>query len=43
METAPKHRESWKEFLKRKQINFTVQTYFIDALGPWPSAFSPPS
>ena len=33
METAPKHRESWKEFLKRKQINFTVQTYFIDALG----------
>ena len=33
METAPKHRGSWKEFLKRKQINFTVQTYFIDALG----------
>ena len=33
MEAAPKHRESWKEFLKRKQINFTVQTYLIDALG----------
>ena len=33
METAPKHRGSWKEFLKRKQINFTVQRYFIDALG----------
>ena len=33
METAPQHRGSWKEFLKRKQINFTVQTYFIDALG----------
>ena len=25
--------ESFKEFLKRKGINFTVQTYFIDALG----------
>ena len=25
--------ESFKEFLKRKGINFTVQTYFFDALG----------
>ena len=33
METAPKHRGSWKEFLKRKPINVTVQTFFIDALG----------
>ncbi|MBQ6855795.1 MAG: PTS sugar transporter subunit IIC, partial [Lachnospiraceae bacterium] len=28
-----KKKETWKEFLERKQIRFTVQTYFIDALG----------
>lgn len=31
--STTKHRETWKEFLERKQIRFTVQTYFIDALG----------
>lgn len=28
-----KPKESWKAFLERKQIHFTVQTYLIDALG----------
>lgn len=28
-----KKKETWKEFLERKQIRFTFQTYFIDALG----------
>lgn len=31
--TKTRQRETWKEFLERKQIRFTVQTYFIDALG----------
>ena len=34
--------EELKAFLKRKQVNITVQAYLIDALEPWPSAFSPP-
>lgn len=33
MQSSAKKKETWKEFLKRKQINFTVQTYLIDALG----------
>lgn len=33
MEPSTKRRETWKEFLERKQIHFTVQTYLIDALG----------
>lgn len=31
--SSTKPKESWKEFLKRKEINFTVKAYFIDALG----------
>ena len=27
------HRETWKEFLERKEIRITPQTYLIDALG----------
>ena len=30
---STKQKETWNEFLARKQIRFTVQTYFIDALG----------
>lgn len=33
MGTSTKQRETWREFLERKQVRFTVQTYFIDALG----------
>ncbi len=33
MKPIPATKETWKEFLERKQICFTVQTYFIDALG----------
>ena len=33
MNPATKKKETWKEFLKRKQVNITVQTYLIDALG----------
>ncbi|MCI8511114.1 MAG: PTS sugar transporter subunit IIC [Lachnospiraceae bacterium] len=33
MKPASETKETWKEFLERKQIRFTVQTYFIDALG----------
>lgn len=31
-------KSSVKEFLKRKNVNITVQTYLIDAWEPWPSA-----
>lgn len=33
MTSTAKPKETWKEFLARKQVRFTVQTYFIDALG----------
>lgn len=33
MKPTEKQKETWREFLERKQIRFTVQTYFIDALG----------
>ena len=33
MNTTGKRKETWKEYLERKQIRFTVQTYLIDALG----------
>lgn len=33
MNPTTKKKETWKEFLERKQIRFTVQTYLIDALG----------
>ncbi len=33
MNPATKQKETWSEFLKRKEINFTVQTYLITAMG----------
>lgn len=33
MNPTAKKKETWKEFLARKQVRFTVQTYLIDALG----------
>ncbi len=33
MNPTTKKKETWSEFLKRKQVNFTVQTYLIDAMG----------
>ena len=30
---STKKKETWKEFLARKQVRITPQTYFIDALG----------
>ena len=33
MNTTGTRTETWKEYLERKQIRFTVQTYLIDALG----------
>lgn len=32
---------NFKEFLKKKNVNFTVQAYLIDALGAMASDFSP--
>lgn len=33
MNPTQNHKETWKEFLERKQVRITVQTYLIDALG----------
>ena len=33
MNPTTKKKEIWKEFLERKQVRITPQTYFIDALG----------
>lgn len=33
MKPEKKKKETWKEFLERKQIRFTARTYLIDALG----------
>ena len=33
MNPTTKKKETWKEFLERKQVRITPQTYFIDALG----------
>ncbi|MBQ7796884.1 MAG: PTS sugar transporter subunit IIC [Lachnospiraceae bacterium] len=33
MNSTKKQKETWKEFLERKQVRITPQTYFIDALG----------
>lgn len=33
MNPTTKKKETWKEFLERKQVRFTAKTYFIDALG----------
>lgn len=33
MNPTTRKKETWKEFLERKQVRITVQTYLIDALG----------